>query len=104
MLENTQLLVQLRGLFCGILRFKKIKEFIRKNSSSGPRENCLKHREYCFTLLEDSRGEIFGEWIIDLDWAVYLAMVRGAFEILAKQLCLPIFSTCSWFLAISFVF
>ena len=34
---------------------------------SGPRENCLKHREYCFTLLEDSRGEIFGEWIIDLD-------------------------------------
>ena len=46
---------------------KKIKEFIRKNSSSGPRENCLKHREHCFTLLEDSRGEIFGEWIIDLD-------------------------------------
>ena len=46
---------------------KKIKEFIRKNSSSGPRENCLKHREYCFTLLEDSCGESFGEWIIDLD-------------------------------------
>ena len=38
---------------------EKIKEFIRKYSSSGPRENCLKHREYCFTLLEDSRGEIF---------------------------------------------
>ena len=47
--------------------FEKIKEFIRKNASYGPRENCLKHREYCFTLLEDSRGEIFGEWIIDLD-------------------------------------
>ena len=47
--------------------FAKIKELIRNNSSSGPREICLKHREYCFTLLEDSRGEIFGEWIIDLD-------------------------------------
>ena len=46
---------------------EKIKDSIRKNSSSGPRENCLEHREYCFTLFEDSRGEIFGEWIIDLD-------------------------------------
>ena len=69
MLENTQLFVQLRGLI--VLRYfaflEKIKEFIRKSSSSGPRGNCLKHREYCFTLLEDSRGEIFGEWIINLD-------------------------------------
>ena len=44
---------------------EKIKESTRKMSSSGPRENCLKHREYCLTLLVDSSGEIFGEWIIN---------------------------------------
>ena len=34
---------------------------VQKISLCRPREICLKHRDHCFTLLEDSRGEIFGE-------------------------------------------
>ena len=32
---------------------------IQKNSSCRPLENCLKHRDHCSTLLNDSRGEFF---------------------------------------------
>ena len=79
---------------------KKIKEFIRKNSSSGPRENCLKHREHCFTLLEDSRGEIFGEWIIDLDglciwrwYEVHSKYLQNSFVYLSSR---HVAGFCNW--------
>ena len=63
MLENAELLVFSELL---VWRYLKNQRIYQEKSSSGPWE-CLKHREYCFTLLEDSHGEIFGEWIIDLD-------------------------------------
>ena len=51
-------------VFCD---FRKNQRIYQEKLFVWPSGKLLKHREYCFTLLEDSRGEIFGEWIIDLD-------------------------------------